>query len=390
MTIPTYNDLYTSILTDLRNKLEIKFIIGKVVLMAFAAVQAAKLKLLYLTASFIYKNILPDTADPESLGGSLERFGMLKLGRLPSPAIAGEYILDVTGEIGAIIELGTTYKSLDNSSNPNKLFILDTQFTFTSTSGQITVRALEAGPDSSLNLGDQLQLTAPIANVDSFASVFNESIAPISAEEIEDYREKVIRAYQSEPQGGARVDYVEWSKDALGVRTSYPYVIDGASGELNIYVEAFPEDSLDGNGTPSSTILSDVESVIELDPDDSKPMSERGRRPIGIFDIHVLAIVTLPVDVTIYDLTDVSLLTSIENGIIDFIYNIRPFIDGADNPNESQKGKLYLSDIFQIVRDVIGPGNSFTNIEMSVDSSPANLYEFENGDIPYLNSVVNV
>lgn len=387
MTIPTYNDLYTSILTDLRNKLEIRFIVGKVVLMAFAAVQAAKLKLIYLTAAFVYKNSLPDTADPESLGGSLQRFGILKLGRLPNPAVAGEYLVDVTGEIGGVIESGTTYKSLDTSANPDKLYVVDTQFTFTSTTGQITVRALEPGTDATLEIGDQMQLTAPIANVDSFATVNDVSVTPVSKEEIEDYRDKVIEAYRAEPQGGARIDYRIWAEDAAGVRTVYPYVIDGAAGELNIYIEAFPEDSIDGNGTPSASILADVEAVIELDPDDSKSMEERGRRPIGIFDIDYLAVTPLPIDIIIYGLTDSSYLTAIENGIIDFIYNIRPYIDGADNPQESQKNKLYASDIFTVVRDIITQANSFTNIEVYVDSGLVNIYSFENGDIPYLNSV---
>jgi hypothetical protein len=389
MDIPSYNDLYTSILTDLRNRLEIRFIFGKVVLMAFAAVQAAKLKLLYLTAAFVYKNSLPYTADSTELGGTLERFGLLKLGRLPFAAVAGEYTIDVTGEIGAIIVSGTTWKSLDTSASPDKLFVVDTQFTFTGTTGQISIRALEPGIDSSLEVGDQLQLTAPIANVDSFADVYEITVTPVSEEELEDYREKVIEAYRSEPQGGARVDYRIWAADAEGVRTVYPYVLDGAAGELNIYVETFPEDSLDGNGTPSAAILADTEAVIELDPDDSKPMEERGRRPIGIFDIHYYAINAIPVDVIIYDLSDDSYLTAIQEAILDFLYNVRPFIDGADNPQESQKNKLYASDIIQIVRNVITQANTFTNVEVYVDSVLYNIYAFENGDIPFINSVTD-
>ena len=168
MTVPTFTELYNSILTDLRNRYQIRFIIGKVALNAFALVQAGKLKILYLTAAKIYKNIFVDTADPEVSGGSLERFGRVKLGREPFPATAGEYFINVTGDVAATIAAGTTFKSLDTSTSPDKIFVLDTLFTFTLTTGVIQIRALDLGSEARLEIGDQLQVTAPIANVESF------------------------------------------------------------------------------------------------------------------------------------------------------------------------------------------------------------------------------
>ena len=57
MTIPTLSELYVSVQTDLRNKLNITSVIGKVVINAFAIVQAAKLKIFYLRSALTYKNI---------------------------------------------------------------------------------------------------------------------------------------------------------------------------------------------------------------------------------------------------------------------------------------------------------------------------------------------
>lgn len=387
MTIPTYNDLYTTVLTDLRNQLEIRTLIGKVVLNAFAAVQAAKLKLIYLLGAFIYKNIFIDTADPESLGGSLERFGRVKLGRDPFAAAAGEYQINVAGEIGAQIAQGTTFKSLDNSANPGQIYILDSVFTFTATTGVITVRALELGAGSRLEIDDELQVTAPIVDVNSFATVAGELVAPTEGESIEEYREAVIQAYQFEPQGGARTDYRLWAQDAEGVREVYPYVKDGESGVIQIYVEANAADSTDGNGTPSQAILDDVEAVTEFDPDDTKPLNERGRRPLGVFDIEFLAITPIPVDVNIVGLTDTSFLTAIQTAIVGFLLDVRPFIDGADNPNDLNKDKLYSSDITNIVRQIVGVNATFTQVVMSVDGTLTDLYQFENGDIPYSDNV---
>lgn len=390
MTIPTYNDLYQSVLTDLKNKLSITYIIGKVVLNAFAAVQAAKLKILYIVAAFIYKNIFIDTADPESLGGSLERFGLIKLGRRPFSAIAGEYKIQVTGQIGAVIKQNTTYKSLDGSLSPDKLFILDIEFTFTATTGEIQIRALDLGTDAKLGVTDTLQVTAPIANVESFATIVSVEVIPTAAESYEEYRKTVIAAYQLEAQGGARTDYRLWSQDAKGVREVYPYTTPNEAGEINLYVEANPLDSIDGRGTPSTAILDDVEDVVEFDPDTTKPLNERGRRPLGIFDIHFLAITPLAVDVEITDLSDLSLINSIKDALELFLFNIRPFIAGADNPNNAQKGTLYLSDVISVIRQVIGGSVTFTNITMEVDNGSYTIYQFLNGDIPYINTVTNI
>ena len=126
MTIPSLNDLISSIKSNIQNALGTTTTVGKKVINAFAVVQAATVKNLYILNSRIYKNTFVDTAEPESIGGSLERFGRVKLGRDPFPATAGVYDIDVVGEIGATISAGTTFKSLDTASSPDKIFKLDT------------------------------------------------------------------------------------------------------------------------------------------------------------------------------------------------------------------------------------------------------------------------
>jgi len=390
MTIPTLSELYNSILTDLRNRLSIRFIVGKVVISAFAAVQAAKLKIIYLMGAYIFKNIFIDTAESETVGGSLERFGRVKLGREPFAASAGEYTLDVTGTIGATIAPNTTFKSGDSSTSPDKLFILDTLFTFTATTGTISIRSLDLGPDAKLEINDQLQVTAPIANVDSFGSIASVDVAPTEAESFEDYRNAVLQAYQFEPQGGAKTDYRLWAQDAAGVFNSFPYVTDGEPGKINLFIEATKADSTDGKGTPPQAILDAVEVVVEYDPDTTKPDSERGRRPMGTFEIYYLAITPIAVDVEILNLSDVSLLSTIESAIESFLLTVRPFVDGADNPNLRNKDKLYAADIVDIVRSITSTSATFDNVVMEVDSNILQLYQFTDGDIPFINSVTNV
>lgn len=392
MNIPTLSELRTQIENDLRTALGItQTWFGKVFLRVLAAVQAGKLKLFYIQSAKVQKNIFVDTADPGSKGGTLERFGLVKIGRNPYPAIAGIYTCDVTGIAGGIIPDGTQYKSTTSSTSPDKLFTVETGTTLTGTTGQIIVRALEAGTGAALVSGDEIELTAPIANINSIATVDTVDTTPIAAETIEEYREVVIQAFQLEPQGGASTDYRLWALDVEGVRTAYAYTKSGEPYAVQVYVESLPDDSDPGEpeGVPPTSMLEDVEEVIELDPDIAKPLYERGRRPIGVYNLEVQAVVPVGVTVQIYDLTDdsLSVLATIEEAISDLMYLVRPYIAGADGDNRNDV--LYLSQINAVVAEALEGTIFYTQIKMVIDSTELTSRTFgrtpsDYGRYPYL------
>ena len=71
--IPKISDLRDRIKQDVEGKLNISIpSFGKSFLLTWIGVQAAKLKLFYLQLAKVQKNILPDTADSEIDGGTLE------------------------------------------------------------------------------------------------------------------------------------------------------------------------------------------------------------------------------------------------------------------------------------------------------------------------------
>lgn len=384
ITIPTLSELYDNVIQDIESEYgESVPAFGKVFLVALAGVQAAKLKLLYLAVGVLQKNIAPDTADPESTGGTLERWGRIKLGRDPFPATAGQYVIQVTGTAGATIAAGTTFKSNDDSTNPGKLFILDAAHTLTAATDSITVRALEAGDESQMFPAEELTATVPIAGVNRLATVLSESTEPLAAEDIEDYRQDVIDSFRTEPQGGAVGDYRIWAADAQGVARVYPYAKSGAANEINLYVEATEADSTDGKGTPSQAILDAVEAVVELDPDTTKPINERGRRPLGVFEIHYLAVTIKEIDITIADY--VGLTATIEDSINDaleeLISEIRPFVSGADVVSE-RNDVLSSNNIIAAILSAV-PGSQFGAVSLYVDGVlQAGSYQFTGGDIP--------
>ncbi|MBP6659712.1 MAG: baseplate J/gp47 family protein [Chitinophagales bacterium] len=385
--IPTYIELYNGILSDLETQMQVSVpIFGKNFLRALAVVQAGKLWLYYKAIANVQKNIFIDTAEPESIGGTLERFGRVKLNREPFSARAGEYIVTVTGSIGAIIPAQSTFKSDDTVINSGKLFILDSAFTLVATTDSITIRALEAGNDSKLNIGDTLTATAPIALVDSIVTVSAETIEPSAEENIEDYRDKALDAYRLEPQGGAATDYRLWSADAQGVKQSYPYAKTGVVNEINLFVEATIADSIDGKGTPSALLLTDVEEVVEFDPDTTRPTYERGRRPLGVI-VNFLPVTVLNVDVTINGFVGltVDIQNAIELSLIDEINLVRPFVAACDILDE----KNDILDSNKIISIILNtrPGSVFGAITLNVGGVPYNSYTFINGNIPYVNSI---
>lgn len=386
--IPTISELYTSILADFEATFGDSVpLFGKNFLRALAAVQAGKLKIYYLAVAKTQKNIFVDTADAEASGGTLERFGRVKLGRNPFPAKAGQYDVEVTGSIGAVIPASTTFKSNDDSLSPGKLFVLDSEYILVATTDSITLRALEAGLDSKLGVGDQLSATSPIANVDKVAEVTAEAIEPLSEEDIELYRQRALDSYRLEAQGGAATDYRLWSFDAQGVQQTYPYAKSGAANEINLFVEATIADSIDGKGTPSAGLLDDVEEVVEFDPDVTKPLNERGRRPLGVFIVHFLPIAVREVDIIIDGFVGLTpeIETLLFNALELEIDLIRPFIGGAD----ILENKNDILDINKIISTILNarPGSIFGTITLEIDSVPLSTFTFVDGDIPNLNSV---
>jgi uncharacterized phage protein gp47/JayE len=384
--IPTLNELYTQILSDLESSESINITIplfGKNFLRALAMVQAAKMKLLYLRVGFVQKNIFVDTADSEAIGGTLERFGRVKLGRNPFPARAAEYTIEVVGTIGATIPASTVFRSDDDSLNPTKLYILDNAYTLTATTDTVIVRALEAGNDSQLLVGDTMTSTIPLANIEQVATVTIESVEPLAAETIEQYRRITIEAFRLEAQGGAGADYRLWAFDVQAVRQAYPYAKSGNANEVDLYIEATIADSTDGKGTPSGATLAAVESVIE-DPTATRP----ARKPLTVFAVNYIAVTPLDVEVQIQGTNSPTTeqQATITTAIEEALNSVRPFVDSIDieaNRNDT----IDLFKLGQIILNAI-PAFPFTGIQLLVNTNVVTSYTFEDGEIPYLDDVI--
>jgi len=392
--IPTLQELRDRIKTDIESRLSVTLpLYGKNFLVAWIGVQAAKLRLIYNLIHFVNENITPDTAVSEDLGGTLDRWGRIKLGRNMFQATNGVYEMDVTGTIGSVINAGQTFRSKDGSLSSNKLFVVDNQVTLDVSPKTIQVRSLETGVDSILATGDELVQSSPIVGVDSLSTISSVVDAPKDAEDVEDYRDKIVEAFRIEPQGGAVGDFRLWSADQQGVRTVYPYAKDGESGAINIYVEASEEDSVDGNGTPSDDLIADLQSeqgVFWLDPDVNINIDDRGRMPLTVLNNYVLKATPLEVIVTINGFVGLtaSIQASILTALKATLKEVRPYISGAD-VFATKNDILTINSLAFSVISTIPQNTLFGTLTMKINGIDSSAFTFDKGNIPYI-EIVNI
>lgn len=390
VTIPTIQEIEEQILNNFALSLGVSVDdLGESYIVE-SKVDAALIYQFYLTLGIVQNNVFPDLSDEPTL----LRQGLGNLGRLPNPAIAGEYEIEVVGAIGASISAGVTFKSNDDSTSPEYLFVVDFDFTLSSETDSLTVRALTPGLESKLNIGDKLTSTQPLANINDEVEVLAIVTNPSEAESLDSYREDVLAAYRLEPQGGSPSDYRLWALDVPEVRTVYPYLQENNIGVIDVYVEATLENSEAIIGVPSQQILDDIYKKPNGGEFESGAIvyneaEQRGRRPLGIFAINSLPVLPISVDLEFTDLTNTGSSSAIRTAIENYLYTLRPFVAGGDsilNKNDILTIGQLISIVVSVLED---EGGTFSDLEMRVDGNIVNSYTFLFGYYPYLRNINN-
>lgn len=362
--IPSISQLYQLILQDYQNQLGTNIPSwAKTIVRTFSAVYAAIVYSLYLRMNFVYRNMLPDTADSTADGGTLQRWGLLLLNRLPYSATQGRYIISGVGANGSTIPSGRQF----TSSRNNTIFVNDTDFVFAPGQQSFEIRALTAGTSSRLSPGDTITIVSPVTGVENTFTVIMEMFEPTDAEPLESYREKLTFAFRYRSRGGAAVDYRFWGQQVTGVRQVYPYT--GAPlPNVNLYVE-----SETNNGIPSQALLNSLQAYVDV------------RRPLGIY-CHYLPVQPINISITInggQSLT-ASDRIAIESSVATYLKQKRPYIEAVDGSNRNDV--VYVNEVISLIQSLL-PGVILGNINMYINGAIYPSYMLDMGRIPLLTQI---
>ncbi len=271
---------------------------------SFLGVTARVLAALYVTlfkyAAYIFLQQYAETADLEEteiLGRKVRPLEALAAERgigAPDPATQAELTAEVTVLVATgAIQPGEQLLGQDNGVT----YLVQTRVALTGPTAEISVKAaadqaggLGAGTIGNLDAGAVLVFANPRQNVAREATVLARTVTATDGESEEDYRERVLDAYQHQPQGGAPADYERWAEAVPGIIRAYPYKDDLAPGVIEIYVEADPISSGSPDGIPTPTQLADTLAAITIE----KPLSDLPEvLPITRtgFDVRVLGLV---------------------------------------------------------------------------------------------------
>jgi len=250
---PTISQIAANVVGDIEAKLgQAVPLLQKAVFRVMGAAYAGIWTLLYKQGSWLYNQTFPQLASEKYL----ELLGENKrVIRSPGVPWAGTMTVVVTTD-------GTLYAGsqlIDNQSGV--IYLVTTSTSVTTPSHVVPIKATTLGEISALQVGQIIDFVAPLGFVDSEVTIASTTTDAADQEDLEDYRARVIDAYQKQPQGGALADYEKWAEETPDVVNAYPYS-GSLPSEVDVYIEV--GDTVDG--IPTAPQLAEALSYILYDP----------------------------------------------------------------------------------------------------------------------------
>ena len=151
----------------------------------------------------------------------------------------------------------------------------------------------------------------PLAGIDDDATVTTVSQSGEDAEDIEDFRARLLFRQQNQPQGGSIADFVLWATEVAGIAEAF---IDRPEpGFVTVY--PITDDADPADRIPSGAKLTEVENYV----------SDTERRPLNA-TVTAAAPTEIEFDVDISDLSpnDAETKAAIETAVENYMYSRRP------------------------------------------------------------------
>lgn len=239
-----------------------------------ARVHAGAVHGLYGYLDFVARQLMIDTAE----GAYLERYASIwGVPRLPAAFAAGN--VTFTGTSGSVVPAGTELQRADG-----QVYATTADVTLASGTGTTAVQAAVAGAAGNADAGVSLSLTAPIAGVNTAATVAAGGLSQgADVEDDDGLRSRILRRIQEPPHGGNRADYISWALEVPGVTRAWCFPLELGPGTVTV---RFVRDD-DASPIPDAGEVAAVQAYIEE------------RRPVTA-QVTVVAPIAVPLD---FDIT---------------------------------------------------------------------------------------
>lgn len=298
--------------------------------------------------------------------GTLEEWGIAKIGRKPFVEGRGEYRVQFEGT-GGIYEAGNSFINTNtgfsytlkervvvnegsgadrvNFSSTLNFNATNARFASSNETGisEGVVISDIGGIPAALKPGNLISSTQILAGINNPSLVTEVIVEPTESESITEYKEDVLQAYRISPRGGARGDYVLWAEEVSGVKRVYPYAGDNDDllGAAWIVIE-----STIGDGIASPELIDAIIRKI-----DSKiALSDCGI----VFESVIVSKFTVFIE-GLYGI-DPDDLNTVQNDILSTVENyfksIKPFIDGVDR-STAKNDTLRRVELVSIIFDTV-------------------------------------
>jgi uncharacterized phage protein gp47/JayE len=308
---------------------------------------------------WVAKQMMPDTAE----GAFADRWGAIWLPNGRKAASYAQGQITVTGTVGATVPAGAllTVPAVDNSGAGVTLqYAVSTSFTLTSTSGLVSIIALNAGALSNLDTGTNLQFVTIPAGIDGQAVVASPALSGgTDMESDADLIARYVDRIQEPPHGGSCHDYVQWALEVPGVTRAWAAQEMG----LGTVTLRFMMDDVRAayNGFPQAGDLAVMQAYIDA------------RRPVTVADWWPLAPVAQALNLTIADLaTDTPLVRA----------NIRSELTEMLRARANPGATVYASWIREAISSATGEDHHELTITDAVPASVGTLITL--GTITYV------
>lgn len=347
----TTRDIISSILASLVNELK-KVLplfresdpLDKTVEQALSVAVAPEIKQLERLGVEVAKQGCPLTATSkkDSSVGALEEWGNLFMNRLPHSATGGRYKAIFTGTGTALA--GIQYLE----QNTGYIFILESDVL---AAGEGIIQSVGNEGESVLSVGTELfaQQNTELDNIITISEILT---YPEDEETSEEYRDDLIESVRITPHGGAKGDYILWSKEVDGVDKVFPYTKPNTA---KIYIASERTDS-----NP------DGEATLELIEDVEENLIDKDVMASG--EIEVLSIAVKTYGIEIQGLTDELLEQDIIDAIDEYFRGKVPFVSAIDD-EDLRLDRITKAEILKVAYDAVFP-ESISDVVITSGGSP--------------------